>query len=53
MMVLAGTATYHLFRSPHKKALTLILNTPPIALPLFLSIGFAYWKFFPFNFFGA
>jgi hypothetical protein len=53
MMVLAGTATYHLFRSTRKKALTLILNTPPIALPLVLSIGFAYWKFFPFNFFGA
>lgn len=53
MMVLAGSATYQLFRTPHKKALTLTLHTSPIALTLALSIGFAYWKFFPFNFFGA
>lgn len=53
MMVLAGTSTYQLFRSPHKKALALTLHTSPIILTLILSAGFVYWKFFPFNFFGA
>jgi hypothetical protein len=34
MMVLAGSATYQLFRSPHKKALTLPLPPTPITPPL-------------------
>jgi hypothetical protein len=37
MMVLAGSATYQLFRSPHKKALALPLPPSPITLPLFHS----------------
>ncbi len=54
MMVLAGFGAVSLFRANSTpSSYTLALHPTPILLTLILTAGFFYWKFFPFNFFGA